>query len=111
MKYLLRKCEIFADANVGKFHFTSNRAAGGVRYFTISARKLFHIRRKPNISLKAFDSKVFRNFVDAFRALQVCRQVRTGETVEMFTKLWYNIIIALIKGDLANEKIVITKAY
>ena len=35
-------------ANVkGEFHFTSN----GVRYFTISARKLFHIRRQPNISL------------------------------------------------------------
>ena len=31
VKYLLRKCEIFADANVGKFHFTSNK----VRYFTI----------------------------------------------------------------------------
>ena len=28
-------CEIFADANTGKFHFTSNRAEGGVRYFTI----------------------------------------------------------------------------
>ena len=27
---------------------------------------LFHIRRKPNISLKEFDSKVFQNFVDAF---------------------------------------------
>ena len=73
------KCEIFADANVGKFHFTSNRAAGGVRYFTISARKLFHIRRKPNISLKAFGSEVFRNFVDAFRTFSVCRQIRTGE--------------------------------
>ena len=31
----------------GEFHFTSNV----VRYFTISVRKLFHIRRKPNISL------------------------------------------------------------
>ena len=30
------------------------------------ASKLFHIRRKPNISLNLFDSKVFRNFVDAF---------------------------------------------
>ena len=35
-----------------EFYFTSNRAEGGVRYFTISARKLFHIRRKPNISLE-----------------------------------------------------------
>ena len=52
MKYLLRKCEIFADADVGKFHFTSTKAVGGGRYFTISARKLFHIRRKPNISLE-----------------------------------------------------------
>jgi len=56
VKYLLRKCEIFADANVGKFHFTSNKAIGDVRYFTISARKLFHIRHKPNISLKNITS-------------------------------------------------------
>jgi hypothetical protein len=25
VKYLLRKCEIFANANVGKFHFTLRR--------------------------------------------------------------------------------------
>ena len=25
-----------------------------------------------------------------FRAFRVCRQIRTGETLEMFTKLWYN---------------------
>ena len=46
-------CEIASLWNIcfanvkGEFHFTSN----GVRYFTISARKLFHIRRQPNISL------------------------------------------------------------
>ena len=39
---------------------------------------LFHIRRKPNISLKAYDSKVFQIFVDAFR---VCRQIRTDESL------------------------------
>ena len=50
-----------------------------------------------SISLKAFDSKVFRNVVDSFprRAplgapLRVSRQIRTGERVEMFTKLWYS---------------------
>ena len=37
-----------------------------------------------------FDSEVFRNFVDAFWAFRVCRQIRTGEMLEMFTKLWYN---------------------
>ena len=58
-----------------EFHFTFCEA----KYFTISARKLFHIRRKPNILLKAFDSEVFRNFVDAFRAFWVYRQIRTGE--------------------------------
>lgn len=30
----------------GEFHFTSNGAAGGVRYFTIFTRKLFHIHRR-----------------------------------------------------------------
>ena len=29
VKYLLRKCEIFANANVGKFHFTL-RPAGAI---------------------------------------------------------------------------------
>ena len=33
---------------MGKFHFTSTKAVCGGRYFTISARKLSHIRRKPN---------------------------------------------------------------
>ena len=52
VKYLLRKCEIFADANVGKFHFTSNRAVGDVRYFTMRNSTLFHVLRKQNISLQ-----------------------------------------------------------
>ena len=28
-----------------------------------------------------FVSKVFQNFVDAFRAFRVCRQIRTGESL------------------------------
>ena len=44
-----------------------------------------------SISLKTFfDSEVFQNFIDAFRAFSVCSRIRTGETVEMFTNLWYN---------------------
>ena len=39
VKYLLRKCEMFACANVGKFHFTSNE----VRYFTMCVSTLFHV--------------------------------------------------------------------
>ena len=47
-------CEIASLWNIcfanvrGEFYFTSTEG----RYFTISARKLFHIRREPNISLK-----------------------------------------------------------
>ena len=53
VKYASRvKCAAAREGDL--FHFTSNRAEGGVRYFTISARKLFHIRRKPNISLFLF---------------------------------------------------------
>ena len=52
VKYLLRKCEIFADANVGKFHFTSTKAVGDGRYFTIhevnyftfGVRRIFHFK-------------------------------------------------------------------
>ena len=40
-----------------------------------------------------FDSEVFRNFVDAFWAFRVCSRIRTGETVDMLTKVWYNHII------------------
>jgi len=66
------------------------------QYFTISARKLFHIRRMPNISLKAFDFKVFQNFVDAFpRGALLAHHFgpvadSNQRNVEMFTKLWYN---------------------
>jgi len=58
-------CEIACGSEMrfareeNEFHFTSNKAAGGVRYFTISARKLFHIRRKPNISLNLSILKFF----------------------------------------------------
>ena len=50
-----------------------------------------------------FDSEVFRNFVDAFRAFSVCRQIRTDETVEMFIKMWYNKIKK--RGELNEEKV------
>ena len=69
-------------------NFISHCYEGAI--FHNSQSELFHIRRKPNISLKAYDSEVFRNFVDAFRAFSVCRQIRTGETLEIFTNLWYN---------------------
>ena len=42
-------CEIFADANTGKFHFTSNRAEGGaldVRRLLKKACENFQNRRK-----------------------------------------------------------------
>lgn len=53
--------------------------------------------------LRFFDSKVFQNFVDAFRAFSVCRQIRTSETVEMFIKMWYNKIKK--RGELNEEKV------
>ena len=60
-------------------NFISHCDEGAI--FHNSRSELFHIRRKPNISLKAYDSEVFQNFVDAFR---FCRQIRTGETIEKF---------------------------
>jgi len=50
---LLRKCEIFADANVGKFHFTL-RPEGAI--FHNSQSELFHIRHMPDISLEKLTS-------------------------------------------------------
>ena len=49
---MLRKCEMSACADVGKFHFTSSKA----RYFTMCGSILFHVLRKQNISLYAFVS-------------------------------------------------------
>ena len=49
-----------------------------------SRRLVLHIR-EANASF--FNTKVFQNFVDAFRAFRVCRQIRNGETIDMFTKL------------------------
>ena len=49
---MLRKCEMSACADVGKFHFTSSKA----RYFTMCGSTLFHVLRKQNISLYAFVS-------------------------------------------------------
>ena len=60
-------------------NFISHCDEGAI--FHNSRSELFHIRRKPNISLKACDSEVFRNFVDAFRAFRVCRQIRTTESL------------------------------
>ena len=61
VKYASRvKC---AAAREG-IYFISHCDEGAI--FHNSRSELFHIRRKPNISLKAYDSEVFRNFVDAF---------------------------------------------
>ena len=59
----------------------------GYRALRTSRRLVLHIRAA-NASF--FDSKVLRIFINAFRAFRVSRQIRTGKTVEMFTKLWYN---------------------
>ena len=51
-------CEIASLWNIcssnvrGEFYFTSNKAAGGVRYFKICVSILFHVLRQQNISLR-----------------------------------------------------------
>lgn len=64
------------------------------QYFTISTRKLFHIRLKPNISLKAFDSEVFRNFIDAFlhRGLAIGAIFRSVAGFEQAKRLKISIV-------------------
>ena len=71
------------------------REKSGTHHITLRLGAIHHcaagttsLRRSRNFTF--FDSEVFQNFVDAFRAFRVSRQIRTGETVEMFTKLWYN---------------------
>ena len=59
VKYLLRKCEIFADANVGKFHFTSNE----VRYFTMCDSTLFHIRQRRIFHYSSFSLIPSRSYL------------------------------------------------
>ena len=68
----------------------------GYRALRFTATKLpLHTSRRLVLHIRAanasfFNSKFFQNFVDVFRAFRACRQIRTGKTVEMFTKLWYN---------------------
>ena len=66
----------------GEYNITAERSGA----ISLLRKQKYHAD-EVSISLKLFDSKVFQNFVDAFR---VCRQIRTGETLEMFTKLRYN---------------------
>ena len=53
-----------------------------------------------------FNSEVFRNFVDAFRAFSVCRQIRTGEmhfpTIWRF-KLGNNFLIRQMISSFQTE--------
>ena len=58
-------------------NFISHCDEGAI--FHNSRSELFHIRRKPNISLKAYASEVFRIFADTFRAFRVCTQIRTAK--------------------------------
>ena len=55
---------ISSEAKRRRFH------PNGVRISSCEAR--FHF----------FDSEVFRNFVDAFPAFRVCRQIRTSEMLK-----------------------------
>jgi len=48
VKYLLRKCEIFADANVGKFHFTLRRRSNISQF----PKEIISHSATPNISLE-----------------------------------------------------------
>ena len=71
----------------GEYNITAERSGA----ISLLRKQKYHAD-EVSISLKAFDSEVFRNFVDAFRAFRVSRQIRTSEIVEMFTKLWYTRI-------------------
>ena len=60
------------------------REKSGTHHITLRLGAIHHcaagttsLRRSRNFTF--FNSKVFRNFVDAFRAFRVCIQIRTGE--------------------------------
>ena len=98
VKYLLRKCEMFADANVGKLHFT--------------------LRRRSNISLKTYRNKlrmiymatswfIFESVVYSNRHTRICREDSNSELLDNNDRPWYNIIITKEGGDFMETKDII----
>ena len=58
----------------GEYNITAERSEA----ISLLRKQKYHAD-KVSISLKAYDSEVFRNFVDAFRAFRVCSRIRTSE--------------------------------
>ena len=64
----------------GEYNITAERSGAiSLSLATISRWRSQHIT-------KNFDSEIFRNFVDAFRAFWVCRQIRTA-TLPVFRSI------------------------
>ena len=87
MKYLLRKCEIFAYANVGKFYFIFCRKT---KYFTIFIENYFTLRSNISSKIRACSS-VGRAFGSqpkgrGFDSLQV-HHIRTKVIIPLVLQL------------------------
>ena len=93
MKYLLRKCEIFADANVGKFHFTL-RPTGAI--FHNFRKQIISHSAPPNISLEIIMLLCY-NYVEK----------GSGEMeilLEYFITVWFELVLKLVPNSKKSSK-------
>ena len=90
VKYLLRKCEIFADANVGKFHFTSTEG----RYFTIHEVNYFTFGKAEYFTF-LFGAIPWHYF----RTVQHQKSIKNSRRFHHATFLYWFISVTLSKYD------------
>ena len=93
MKYLLRKCEIFADANVGKFHFTL-RPTGAI--FHNFRKKIISHSAPPNISLEIIMLLCYNYVEKGGGEMEIL--------LEYFITVWFELALKLVPDSKKSSK-------
>ena len=93
MKYLLRKCEIFADANVGKFHFTL-RPTGAI--FHNFRKKIISHLASPNISLERIMILWYNKTEKGGGEMEIL--------LEYFIDIWFELALKLVPDSKKSSK-------
>ena len=93
MKYLLRKCEIFADANVGKFHFTL-RPTGAI--FHNFRKKIISHSAPPTISLEIIMLLCYNYVEKGGGEMEIL--------LEYFITVWFELALKLVPDSKKSSK-------
>ena len=107
MKYLLRKCEIFANANAGKFHFTSTEGRyftiHEVNYFTFAARRIFHFSFRC-YSVTLFPYSTASKKYQYFKAIAICNRLFIKKQEQRFPPALFAYLILPHLSLIVNVK-------